>query len=617
MFRAKTMEQRGRKIRSSPPNIVTLRPRIRRQCIPSAADMDGLGRTSMCHRYRWPTADERPYLQPRRRVAGVDEKPDSPPGYCRLYELGSIGKCVADGRYRELQRWPLSGYRPRLIVWVYGGHGAARLCRGRRPETVGPGGPETCGNKLPQKTKLLNMPGLSASEMIRQRQSRLSSTAAAGQSPGRQRQRQQPSSAGSTADLTATARDAILGGSPPNEQDDRARSRGEDEPPSQPTPTDPVSAKKDARNLSEESETERQGPSHDRPTLQEGECGDTAVGDSSLPLLTTGPSPLPSTKSQSGHSESSHLAIPTNSIRSSLDRPDALTPRSRTADESGTANFTDRLVGRRHNTSLQQNDDGLVTSAASVSSGMSAAWRSSRASCDDGTEVAGHAVVDEAASKTLAIPAGGGIDGEDEQDEHGESEPQGSAIDVDGVGGQDVIDDSRPDEADVEAPNNEAGQDVGAEAVATKTSLVVIDGVTVKVNDDAPLASIGRSHDDGQDLNDESKRALPWYKRPCGKIFIVLVAGAVIAAGLLAKRPWESSTPRADEVGQGSENETVNDPSHAQNETIAIEPEVTSPELVSYSTAAPSISAIPITQSTNRPTASLEQVRPLVEVAGF
>ncbi|EJK76526.1 hypothetical protein THAOC_01708, partial [Thalassiosira oceanica] len=145
------------------------------------------------------------------------------------------------------------------------------------------------------------------------------------------------------------------------------------------------------------------------------------------------------------------------------------------------------------------------------------------------------------------------------------------------------------------------------EAVATKTSLVVIYGVTVKVNDDAPLASIGRSHDDGQDLNDESKGALPWYKRPCGKIFIVLVAGAVIAAGLLAKRPWESTTPRADEVGQGSENETVNDPSHAQNETIAVEPEVPSPELVSYSTAAPSISAIPITQSTNRPTASLEQ----------
>ncbi|EJK46810.1 hypothetical protein THAOC_34507, partial [Thalassiosira oceanica] len=58
-----------RKLRSSPPNVVTPRPWIDRQCIPSAADSDGLGRTSMCRRYRWPTAAERPPLQPHRRVA--------------------------------------------------------------------------------------------------------------------------------------------------------------------------------------------------------------------------------------------------------------------------------------------------------------------------------------------------------------------------------------------------------------------------------------------------------------------------------------------------------------------------------------------------------------------
>ena len=452
------------------------------------------------------------------------------------------------------------------------------------------------------------MPALSASEMIRQRQSRLNSAAAAGgQSAGRQRQ--QPSDAGSTKDLTADARrssDAVVQGSHPNEQDGRAMLSGEDEPPSQPTQANPVSAKEDARtDPSEETETEKQVHSHDPPTLHdEGECGDT--GDSSLPLLTTGPSPLPTTKSQSGHSVSSRLALPTNSIRSSLDRHDTLTAQSRTADESGSANFTDRLVGRRHDTSLQRDDDGLVTSAMSVSSGTSPAWRSSRASCDDDTEIAGH-TADGAASKTLAVPAGGGINGEDEHDEPGDAGTQESAIDIDGVGSQGVIDDSQPDEADVEAPNIEAGQDVEAKAAATKTSLVVIDGVTVKVNDDAPLASIGRSHDDSQDSKEESKRALPWYKRPFARSFIILVAGAAIAAGLLVTRPWES-TPRADGVDQSSENETVNNPSDAQDETTAMEPEVTSPELVFYSTA-PSISAIPTARSMNRPTASPEQVR--------
>ena len=61
-YRREPLEPRGRKLRSSPPAIDTYAARIHRRCIPPAADVNGLGRTSMRRRYRWPTAAKRPSL---------------------------------------------------------------------------------------------------------------------------------------------------------------------------------------------------------------------------------------------------------------------------------------------------------------------------------------------------------------------------------------------------------------------------------------------------------------------------------------------------------------------------------------------------------------------------
>ena len=58
-----------REARLATPMLPPLPARIHRQCIPPASDMNVLGGTPMCLRYRCTTADKRAYLQPHRRVA--------------------------------------------------------------------------------------------------------------------------------------------------------------------------------------------------------------------------------------------------------------------------------------------------------------------------------------------------------------------------------------------------------------------------------------------------------------------------------------------------------------------------------------------------------------------
>ncbi|EJK67917.1 hypothetical protein THAOC_10973 [Thalassiosira oceanica] len=85
----------------------------------------------MCRRYRWPTADKRPSLQPHRRLAGVNEKPDSPSGYCRLgmhiagveYKwtgLSLLGSRRRGGRRGYFQAAPCNFKRRNRRRWLRG-----------------------------------------------------------------------------------------------------------------------------------------------------------------------------------------------------------------------------------------------------------------------------------------------------------------------------------------------------------------------------------------------------------------------------------------------------------------------------------------------------------------